>query len=127
MIAGVLLFLAPLWFWWNLTLPEFRTVSFGALASGVTLYGGVLAGIFVAWRLKANRPGAITGRAVSVAAMVGAALAIVLAMGAWAFLEPEPGGSWRQMPILLIPGGIVIAVVAGGAGLVAYALHPSRS
>ena len=136
MLAGVLLFLAPLKFLWGFRpVPEYRTGTFADIASavaiGATLYGGMLAGIFAVWLLEPKLRTGMTGRAVFVSGLVGAMLAIVFAMGVWAIHQWlstgrvfEQGSSLALLPVIPILGGALSVLMAGGAGLVAYALRP---
>ncbi len=138
MIVGVLLLLAPLQFIWGFRpVPEYRTGTFDdfatVIAIGATLYGGVLAGIFALWRMEPKLQTRMTGRAIFMAGMVGAMLAILLAL-LIAFASQwlstgyliTPGSSLALLPLFPILGGFVSAFIAGGAALIAYALRLSK-
>jgi hypothetical protein len=139
LIVGVLLLVAPLRWLYGLTpVPAYRTGTFQdvsfALMAGVTLYGGVLAGVFVPWRLGARRGASPGGLAVFFAGWVGAMVAIGLALAIWALHQwlslgrilPK-GQSAALLPIFPIIGGLLGLVIAGGAGLVASGLRRPRA
>ena len=127
---GLALLLAPLWTLSGFVpVPEYRTGTIDDLVlpliAGVTLYGGVLAGVLTVWRLK-RRPGF---KAIFMAGMAGSMGAITLTLivaflvklvttGA---LMPE-GQSPALLPIFYIVGGMLAGVIAAGAGLIAYGL-----
>jgi hypothetical protein len=135
MIVGVLLFVAPLRWLYGLTpVAAYRTGTFQDLAfavsAGATLYGGVLAGVLVVWRLEARQGAAMKGLAVFFAGWVGAMAAIGLALGIWALHQwlttgtvlPQ-GQSPALLPIFPIIGGFLGLLIAGGAGLFASGLR----
>lgn len=137
LIAGVLSLLAPLWFLSGFVpVPEYRTGTLSdyrtAIGAGVTLYGGVFAGIFVGRRLTANRDKDGSARGMFFAGMAGAMMAITLAI-VGSFLSDwistgrimRPGQTPALLPIVYIVGGIISAFIAGGAVLISYALTPN--
>jgi hypothetical protein len=138
-VVGVLLFLAPLKFLAGLTpVPEYRTGTFEdlefAVTAGATLYGGVLAGVLVLWRLEADRGRRMKGPAVFGAGWIGAMAAIGLALGAWAVLQwlttgtvVKPGQSLALLPIFPIIGGLLSLPIAAGAGLIVAGLRRPRT
>ncbi|HEY0437548.1 MAG TPA: hypothetical protein VGC92_12980, partial [Phenylobacterium sp.] len=104
------------------------------IAVGATLYGGVLAGVCILWRLETGREAALKGRAVFFAGWLGALAAIGLALAIWALHERlstgrvlQPGQSLALLPIFPIIGGLLGLFIAGGAGLVVSGLRrPTR-
>lgn len=137
MAFGVILLLAPLWTLSGfVTLPEYRTGTIadyqGALVPGVTLYGGVLVGILISERFKARTNLSSFSR-IFLAGVAGAMGAITVGLIAWAVSQlisigsimPE-GQTPALLPILYIVGGILSALMAAGAGLIAYGLGTSR-
>ncbi len=134
-IIGALLFIAPLKGLAGLTpVAAYRTGTFVdvafALSAGVTLYGGVLAGVAICWRLDANRGALTKGLAVLFSGWVGSMAAIGLALGIWALHERlttghvmHPGQSMALLPIFPIIGGIISLFIASGASLVVVGLR----
>lgn len=135
MIVGILLLVAPLTWLSGLTpVAAYRTGTFDdlvfPLSAGAALYGGVLAGVFILWRLKVSRGASMKGPAVFFAGWIGAMAAIGLALGTWAFHQwlatgrvMAPGQSLALLPIFPIIGGLLGLSIAGGAGLVASGLR----
>jgi hypothetical protein len=135
---GLLLLLAPLWTLSGfIIVPEYRTGSIAdyqaALISGVTLYGGVFAGVLISERFKTRW--AVRGfRRIFLAGIAGAMGAITVALIAYFAIElfstgrlMPRGQTPALLPVLYIVGGILSAVMAAGAGLISYALgRPSR-
>src|SRR5882724_977776 len=129
-IVGVLLLVAPLmWLSSLIPVPEYRTGTFEDLqfpvTAGVTLYGGVLAGASILWRLKAGRGASMNGQAVLFAGWIGALTAIGVALAIWALHEwlstgrvLQRGQSAALLPIFPIIGGVLSLFIAGGAALV---------
>ena len=135
-IVGVLLFLAPLWSLWGMMVPvpEYRTGTFADLVpllrAVAILYGGVAAGIFALSRLEPKLRTGMTGRAIFMAGIAGAMLAILLALAGWAIVQwlttgrvLKPGQTLALMPLVPILGGLFGAFIAGGAALIANALR----
>lgn len=134
-VLGVVLLLAPLWTLSGfVTVPEHRTGTFddyqAAVVSGVTLYGGVLIGVLLGERFKAQWSFP-RRRRIFLAGMVGAMGAITLALIASFLIElastgrlMPPGQTPALLPVLYIVGGILSALMAAGLALIAA---PSRS
>lgn len=131
--AGLLLLLAPLWTLSGfVVVPEHRTGTFAdyqtAVLSALTLYGGVFLGVLINERSKLRRSVPIFRRIV-VAGVVGAMVAITLALILAFGIElvstgrlMSPGQTPALLPIFYVVGGILSAVMAAGAGLIAYGL-----
>ena len=135
-LLGIGLFLAPLWTLSGfVTVPEYRTGTIadyqGALVSGLTLYGGVLIGVFS--ERFVTRVDVPTFRKVFLAGIAGAMGAITLGLVAWALIQlistgrimPE-GQTPALLPVFYIVGGILSAFMAAGAGLISYGLRASK-
>lgn len=137
-VLGLLLLLAPLWTLSGfVTVPEYRTGTFAdyqaAVISGLTLYGGVLAGVVLSQRFK-RRPNVPAFRKTFIAGIAGAMGAITLGLIAWALNQListgriiPPGQTLALLPALYVVGAILSAFMAAGAGLIAYGLGPGRS
>ena len=105
-----------------------RGAAEGALYTA--LYGGVLAGVFILWRLEASQRASMKGPVVVFAGWIGAMAAIGLALGTW-FLHQwlttgravQAGQSLALLPIFPIIGGFVGLLIAAGAGLVVSGLR----
>jgi hypothetical protein len=136
LIAGVLSLLAPIWFLSGFVpVPEYRTGTLSdyrtVIGAAVTLYGGVFAGIILGRRLAANPVRDGSARGMFFAGMVGAMIAITLAIIA-AFLADwistgrimRPGQTPALLPVVYIVSGIISAFIAAGAVLISYALTP---
>ena len=134
--VGLLLLVAPLWTLSGfVTVPEYRTGTFAdyqtAIVSALTLYGGVFLGVLIGECIKARRSHPAFRR-IFVAGIVGAMVAITL--GLIATLANElvstgrlmpPGQTPALLPIFYVVGGILSALMAAGAGLIAYGLDRS--
>ena len=136
--VGLLLLVAPLWTLSGfVTVPEYRTGTFAdyqtAIVSGLTLYGGVFLGVLFGERLKARRSHPAFRR-IFVAGIVGAMVAITLGLIATFANElvstgrlMPPGQTPALLPIFYVVGGFLSALMAAGAGLIAYGLaRPMR-
>ena len=136
-LLGLVLFLAPLWTLSGfVAVPEYRTGTIadyqGALVSGLTLYGGVLIGVFVSERFV-TRGQVPPFRRIFLAGIAGAMGAITLGFVAWALIQlistgrimPE-GQTPALLPVFYIVGGILSAFMAAGAGLISYGLRSSK-
>ena len=134
--VGIALLLAPLWTLSGfVTVPEYRTGSIRdyqtALISGLTLYGGVLAGVLLGerfkrrWSLPAFRRIFLSGLAGAMGAITMALLASFLAELVSTGRLMPPGQTPALLPVLYIVGGILSAFMAAGLGLIAYGLRRS--
>ena len=137
-VLGLLLLLAPLWTLSGfVTVPEYRTGTIAdyqaALISGLTLYGGVFAGVLLGQRFK-GRSNVPAFKETFIAGIAGAMGAITLGLIIWGLNQListgriiPPGQTLALLPVLYIVGGILSAVLATGAGLIAYGLRgPTR-
>jgi len=139
MLVGIAALVAPLWFFAGMVpVPEYRTGTVSdltaALVAGATLYGGVLAGVFLSGHL-AERQGKPTSlRSTFVAGVGGAMVAITVVIIAYYLKElvttgrlMSPGHTPALLPIVFIVGGLVSTLIAGGVALVSYALSSGFS
>ena len=137
MALGLVLLLAPLWTLSGfVVVPQYRTGSIAdyqaALISGLTLYGGVSAGVLVSECFRTRRAGPAFRR-IFVAGVAGAMGAITLALIAWAAGQlvftgriMPAGQTPALLPMVYVVGGILSAFMAAGAGLIGYGLGVPR-
>ena len=132
MALGLVLLLLPLWTLSGfVVVPQYRTGSIAdyqaALISGLTLYGGVSAGVLVSECFRTRR--AVPAfRRIFVAGVAGAMGAITLALLAWAAGQLVFTGRIMPagLPMVYVVGGILSAFMAAGAGLIGYGLGAPR-
>ena len=105
--------------------PQYRTGTFADyqafLVSCLTVYGGAVLGISVAW-WRAQPGPAISGRSVFRAGFTGGLVAVGVAL-ALASIRSGLGNLWGLVVIL---GGVLAATVSAGAGLFSYAIRSRR-
>lgn len=135
MLTGIASLVAPFWFFAGMVpVPEYRTGTISdltpALVAGTTLYGGVLAGLFLSGHLAGRRNKAASLRSDFVAGIAGAMVAITVAIVVYYLIELVTTGRLMPrgqtpalLPIFYIVGGLVSAVIAIGAALVTHALR----
>jgi hypothetical protein len=136
--VGLLLLVAPLWTLSGfVTVPEYRTGTFAdyqtAVVSALTLYGGVFLGVLIGECFKARRSRPVFRRifvAGIIGAMVGATIGLIASLALELVSTGRlmlPGQTPALLPIFYIVGGILSALMAAGAGLIAYGLaRPTR-
>lgn len=131
-LGGALIFVAPAWMLFStmLPVPQYRTGTFedyrDAVNTSLVLYGGAAAGILVVGWLAGR---AVSGTAAFVAGFVGVLvtiMAVLLGPAAYGLLTHGASGLGNLWGLIVILGSAAGIVVAGGAGLVLYALHAPR-